>query len=343
MAFLERLDEEARRLLLAVARTVSYPEGARLVRHGDVARGAYVLGSGSAEAFVMLPGGEKLVVAALGAGAVFGETSLLERSTCTATVGAVEKVEGWFIDRDDFRALVAQRVPAALRVQHAVTLALSGKLRALNAKVMEVAAPEDKPSRPAPPGDPLAGVERVQQASFDFRPFLPLLPAFEGFDAAEIDEVLTVSQALELPRGHGVFRAGQPNTACFVVLRGALEIRARHALRERRMAVLGPGQLLGYMSALERGVHGSDAVVREAALLLEIPRAAFDALYHGNSPASTKLHRVIQRSLLSSLAQTNRHLTRLISLARLRGADREGDALAKALGGQIVASPARAA
>ena len=74
-----------------------------------------------------------------------------------------------------------------------------------------------------------------------------------------------------------------------------------------------------------------DAMVREDAILLEIPRASFDALYHGTSPASTRLHRVIQRSLLASLAQTNRHLTRLISLARLRGADREGEALEKAL------------
>jgi hypothetical protein len=97
------------------------------------------------------------------------------------------------------------------------------------------------------------------------------------------------------------------------------------------------------MSALEHGVHGSDAVVREQALLLEVARAAFDSLYHGTSPASTKLHRVIQRSLLASLGQTNRHLMRLISLARLRGDDKEGDALEKALGGQIVASPDRAA
>ena len=92
------------------------------------------------------------------------------------------------------------------------------------------------------------------------------------------------------------------------------------------MAVLGPGQLLGYMSALEKGVHGADAVVREQAVLLEIPGRDFDKLYFGSSPASTKLHRVIQRSLLSSLGQTNRHLSRLISQARLRGAHEEGDA-----------------
>ena len=344
MQFLERLDDEARKLVLAVARPVSYAKGARLVRHGETARGAYVLGSGSAEAVVMLPGGEKLSVATLGAGAVFGETSLLERSTCTATVSARESLEGWFIERDDFRSLVAQRIPAALRVQHAVTLVLSGKLRALNARVLEVPAPGDKVSAgTSDDADPLAGVKRLEKASFDYRPFLPLLPLFEGFEEDEIAEVLRGAACLELPPGHKVFGAGQPSQACFVVVRGAVEIRARHARRERRMAMLGPGQLLGYMSALEHGVHGSDAVVREQALLLEVARAAFDSLYHGTSPASTKLHRVIQRSLLASLGQTNRHLTRLISLARLRGDDKEGDALEKALGGQIVASPDRAA
>lgn len=337
MQFFEQLDEEARDLLLAVARPVSFVTGARLVRHGEAARGAYVLRSGAAEAVVTLPGGDKLTVAKLGAGGVFGEMSLIERGTCTATVSATDKLDGWFIERDDFRSLVAQRVPAALRVQHALTLALSDKLRMLNAKVLEVPAPEDRPAAAGPGApDPLAGVQRLKKAAFACRPFLPLLPAFDGFDQNEIDEVLGVASFLELPRGHGVFVTGQPSDACFIIVRGAVEIRARHAKRERRMAVLGPGQLLGYMSALEHATHGSDAVVREHALLLEIPRAAFDALYHGASAASTKLHRAIQRSLLLSLGQTNRHLTRLISLCRLRGANKEGDELETALSGQIV-------
>jgi CRP-like cAMP-binding protein len=337
--FLERLDGEAKALLLAVARPISHAKGERLVRYGDASRGAYLLKAGSAEATVLLPGGEKLTVANIQAGDVFGETALIERGTCTATVSATEKLEGWFIERDDFRSLVAQRVPAALRVQHALTLALSEKLRGLNAKVLEVAAPGDKPSARKPNGaDPLAGVKRSKNASFDFKPFLPHLGVFEGFDAAEIDEVLSISSVLELPRGQKVFTAGQPSTACFIVVRGAVKIRAQHEKRERRIAVLGPGQLLGYMSALERSVHGSDAVVREQALLLEIPGQEFEKLYFGSSPASTKLHRVIQRSLLSSLGQTNRHLTRLISQARLRGANKEGDALESALGSQIVSA-----
>ena len=180
-------------------------------------------------------------------------------------------------------------------------------------------------------------MKRLKQASFDFKPFLPRLPFFEGFDQSELAEILSISSVLELPRGHAVFNSGQPSSACFIVVRGAVEIRAQHARRERRIAVLGPGQLLGYMSALERGTHGSDAVVREQAVLLEIPTNDFEKLYFGSSPTSTKLHRVIQKSLLSSLGQTNRHLTRLISQARLRGADREGDNLEVARSGQIIA------
>jgi CRP-like cAMP-binding protein len=303
--FLERLDGEARDLLLAVARPMSHAKGQRLVRHGDPSHGAYIVREGVAEAIVTLPGGEKLTVAHLAAGSVFGEMALIERGTCTATVSATEKLEGWFIERDDFRALVAQRIPAALRVQHAVILSLSDKLRALNAKVLEIPAAEDKPRNSGQSTISIrsSAAKRSKKASFDFKPFLPHLPIFEGFTPGEITEVLDAANLLELPRGHAVFHIGQPSQACFIVVRGAVEIRAKHSKRERRMAVLGPGQLLGYMSALEKSMHGSDAVVRESALLLEIPREAFEKLYFGNSSASTKLHRVIQKSLLSRSAR----------------------------------------
>jgi CRP-like cAMP-binding protein len=337
--FLERLDDAARNILLQVARPVSFRRGACLVRAGEASRGAYVLRAGEAEASVLLPGGERLSVAQLGPGSLFGEMALFERGTCTATVTAAANVDGWFLDRDEFRALVAQRSPEARRVQHALTLVLMQKLRAINAKVLAAAAPEDRPAAKGAGKDPLDGVKRTKKSAFDLKPFLPLLPLFEGFDEQEIAEVLDASKFLELPRGHGVFTISQPSDAAYAVLRGAVEIVAGDTKRERRMALLGPGQLFGFMSLLARGAHGSAATVREAAILLEIPRAGFEALYFGAGSVSTVLHHAIQRSLLTSLGQTNRHLTRLISLARLRGAEKVGDRLETALGGQIVAAP----
>ena len=171
--FLERLDGEARDLLLAVARPVAHAKGERLVRYGDPSRGAYLLKEGSCRSHRhCCPAAKSSPWRRLDAGGVFGEMALIERGTCTATVTASEKLEGWFIERDDFRSLVAQRVPAALRVQHALTLALSEKLRQLNAKVLEVAAARRQAQigvrRTTPIRSP--GVKRSKQASFDFGP-----------------------------------------------------------------------------------------------------------------------------------------------------------------------------
>jgi len=336
--FLQRLDGEARELLLSVARAVSFPKGARLVRHGQAARGAFVLRSGSAEALVTLPGGDPISVAEVTAGNMFGETALLERGTCSASVLATSALEGWFIERDDFRALIAQRGTAALRLQHEITLILCGKLRRLNDKVLACPAPEDRHGEAEGSGDPLAAIERRQRVGFDHRPILPLLPALQEFSDSEIDRLSAGAALVELPRGHAVFSRGQPSQACFMVVRGAVEVNARHAERERRLAVLGPGQLFGFMSLLEGGAHGASARVRESAVLLELPKSAFDELYLGASTASTKLHRAIHRSLLGSLAQTNRMLTRLLSQARLRGDRGESDMLEVAYSGQIVAA-----
>ncbi len=336
--FLERLDAEARALLMSVARQVSFMKGALLVRHGDPARGAWLLREGVAEAVVMLPGGEALTVAKLGAGSVFGEMALLDRGACTATVNATGNVDGWFVERDDFRALVAQRHPAALRIQHTITLILSEKLRRLNARVLACPSAEDRPARAGSAGaDPLAGVARTRQVAFDWRAFLPKLPMFEGFDADEIDEVAASGLLVALPRDATIFVRGQPALAAYLVVRGAVEIVAPNGHLERRIAVLGPGQLFGFMSMLEGLPHGASCRAREQVLLLEVRKPAFEAIYTAGTPLSIKLHRAVHGSLLGSLAQTNRRLTRLISQARLEAATAEHSALSAAYHGQLVA------
>lgn len=336
--FLERLDAEARDLLLSVARQVSFMKGAQLVRHGEPARGAWLLREGSAEAVVMLPGGELLAVARLGAGSVFGEMALLDHGACTATVNATVNLDGWFVDRDDFRALVAQRNPAALRIQHAISLILADKLRHLNARVLACASEEDRPARREDPArDPLEGIARSRHADFDWRAFLPRLPLFEGFDANEIDEVIALGKLIELARGAAVFVTGQEAGACFVVVRGAAEMVAMQDAMERRIAVLGPGQLFGFMSMLEGLPHGVSGYARESSLLLEIPKARFESLYMKAGPTATKIHRAIHRNLLASLAQTNRRLMRLITQTRFSAMSAENALLAAAYHGQLVA------
>ena len=339
-SFLDGLDSEARDLLLSVSTPVSFMAGSTLVRHGESARGAYVLREGIVEAVVTLPGGESLTVAKLGPGGVFGEMALIDLGTCTATVRATTPVDGWFVANEDFRAVVSQRQPAAIRLQHAVTLILAEKLAALNAQLLACAAAEDRPARDAAQGiDPLANTPRTRTAPFDAPGFLPRLPFFERFSAEEIDEVASRASYLEVPRGAGIFAANTPAASAFIVVRGAAEIAAIRAGRERRVAVLGPGQLIGYLSVLRECPHTSFAFAREAALLLDIPSAAFRELYFGPSRASAHLRHAVHRGLLASMGRTNRSLTRLLSQAKL-DSPRSAAPLEAALGGQIIAAAA---
>lgn len=333
--FLDRLEPAARELLLSVARPVSFVAGATLVRHAEPARGAYVLRDGSVEAVVPMPGGEDHVVATLGAGSMFGEMALLELGTCSATVRATRPVDGWFIAHEDFRALVSQSQPAALALQHAVTVVLAGKLAALNSQTLACAAPEDRPARPPLDADPLDGVSRSRRASFDAAAFLPRLAFFERCSPEEVDELVAIARYVEVPRGHGVFAAGAEPTSAFVVVRGAVEIVARCGECERRIAVLGPGQLAGYLSVLRESRHSSSAYAREASVLLEFPAAAFREAYFGPSRASSRLRHAVQGNLLASMARTNRALTRLVSQAKLAAAPRSEPVFEAALATQV--------
>lgn len=328
-SFVERLEGNARDLL-AVAREISFAAGAEIARQGQLSRGAYLVRSGRAEARVALPGGGTLAVATFKPGDMFGEMALLERGTCTATVVALEDVDGWFIGRDDFRARVTSRDAAALAIQREVTRVLAGKLRALNARLHEQAF--DSPVRKEMPA-------QRTRAAYDWRAFLAALPFFDGFDADEIDELVAIGTAFELPRGAALFRAGERADACYLVLRGALEVFVRHAAMERRVAIAGPGELVGYMALIDGAPRANSARVRERCTLLEMPAPGFLALYEGAGGVTVSLHQAIHRSLMRSLGRTNTQLTRLISAARLRGAREEERALEAARGSELDVVP----
>ena len=343
------LDRAAAERLASVTRDVSFVPGAQIVRQNGPARGAYLIRSGTVEARIALPGGGSLTVAELHDGDVLGEMALIERGVCTATVVAATNVAGWFIGGDDFRALVASREAAALALQRAITHNLAAKLRGLGAKVREHAAQEDRPVRTAPPpGDPLAGVARSRAAPFEWRNFVPILSFFAGFDEEEIDELVAQAHAVELARGAWIFAQGRAAQGCWLVLRGAAELLTQDGDRERRIGIAGPGELIGYLAALEGGAHETSARARERAVLLEFPREVFLGLFNGGSGASVSLQHAIHRSLLRHLGRMNTLLARLISDARLSAASRRVAELETTLHGQLwsvvpPSSPAAAA
>lgn len=313
------LEGAAADALLPLAEPVAFVKGSRIARQNELARGAWLLHTGRAEVRVRLPAGGERVVATLDPGSAFGESALFETGTCNASVYAVENVDGWLLPGDAFRALVLGRHPAAMRIQRNITRTLVERLSALNADLAKQATPEDRVAKEAPPPeDPLGAIPRVKRAGFAYREFLRLLPFFQGFTPNDIDAVTVGTTALEVPRGTWLFAAGHPARACYLVVRGAVEATRSIDPRERRIAVLPPGTLAGYLSLLaEKPTHGAHARTREDSLLLEFPADVFMTLYGGQGGAEIKFQHAIHRALLTSLARSNSQMARLVTQAAL--------------------------
>ena len=334
------IDEDGLEGIARIFQPVSFAAAASLVRQGQPADGAYLIESGSADVITALPGGGEMTVAALGPGSVLGEMALLESGIRSATVIARAPVSGYFIERDGFRMLLSQRNRAAFTLQNRITLLLCRRLRELNAKVAASDSGEGargEPARPAAESAEAAPAPKGAAPTFDWRAFLPVLPLFRRFGAADLDAFAAAARALRLARGQALFERGDAGGACYVVVRGAIELTGTRNGQRHRIGILGPGRLCGILAAIEEQPHSMSAGAREDTVVLEVGKAAFDSLFRGDDRVAARFQEAINQELLQALARTNNHLTRLVSQARIRGGrqeSRKADDLQRALADQ---------
>jgi CRP-like cAMP-binding protein len=319
------LDTDELRYVLRAAQQLEFAAGTLMARQGQSADTALFLECGRAQVTNRLPGGGETVVGELGPGSVLGEMALLDSGVWFSSVVACDPTSCLSMEREAFRMLIAQGNRAVLAINHRITLALCQRLRDLNGRILVHSALEHLA--------PAVARQRHDRlpCPFDFRPFLGILPALRHFSADDIRELLQASQVFDLPRGAILFDAGASSEACYVVLRGALEITREHKGEQRRIGILGPGRLCGLLGLIEGQCHSMAATAREQVTLMEIPYAAFLRYYNGDARGTLKFQQAINQELLQSLARTNNHLTRLISQARIRNHLHQVEELQRAL------------
>jgi CRP-like cAMP-binding protein len=283
--------------------------GEQIYREGEAATNACFLVDGELEALKALPGGGEAEVGVIAPGTMIGEMALMVGGVRTATVRArrqstVLKVSYYF-----FHAALDQMSIPAFKILHALILTMTERLDELQARILKQWDCEAFiASSASTPGDGVANLP----PSYEYRPFLSVLPCFENFDENEIDGVLTHGEVLEMPRGEYLYREGSEPSACYVVLRGAIE---RSVMRDRRyqLSVLGPGRLCGGNAMITQGVHTGDARVRSHALLLRFDRAGFECLFRGDTKYCLKFQNLVSADQLMQLRAADNLLALLVS------------------------------
>jgi CRP/FNR family transcriptional regulator, cyclic AMP receptor protein len=108
------LDDTERRTLAALFEQRTCDAGETIFHHGEPGDEIFLVGNGRVEAFVTSDTGEKIVLAKVSRGEVFGEISLLDGGPRTASAVALDKSELLVLDRDRLLELVKRHPHVAL-------------------------------------------------------------------------------------------------------------------------------------------------------------------------------------------------------------------------------------
>lgn len=310
------LTEEERADIVIALRRVSFGPGEELMHQGAAPDGAYFILSGGVRITAKLPGGAETQIGEFGAGSTLGELALIRSVPRTATVRAIDNVETVFVDRRVFCGALDQLRPGTFKVLRQLALLLSERLRVLHGRIREAVAGGEGAyeSLPLPPEGPSEG---GAPAGFDPSAFLPILPCFRGFHSEGIEALRQRAKIISPQSGHRLMTEGNANRNGYIVVRGAVASGFVEAGRMHLLNVLGPGCFCAVGALIEDSPLSAGYVVRENAVLLELPRDAFMELYQGTDQTALSLITSVNEHQANMVSRANNHLTRLVGLSRL--------------------------
>lgn len=126
------------------------------------------------------------------------------------------------------------------------------------------------------------------------------VPLFAGFSKKELAAVARAADQVDYPDGVYLGRQDAVGHEAFVVISGAVAVRRNG----RKVATLGPGDVVGEMALLDGQPRSADVVSVGDTSVLVIGGRAFSGLVEDNAQLSNKL----LRTLAGRLRATDRQL-----------------------------------
>jgi hypothetical protein len=118
-----------------------------------------------------------------------------------------------------------------------------------------------------------------------------LVHAFPKLTPAALERASAAAKPRRLEAGEVIVNEGEPSDACFVVVRGEVDVIRGGGIGVRP-AVLGPGEHFGATVLLDRPVRTASVRARTDAELLELDAATFRELVESSPEAAEELRQV---------------------------------------------------
>lgn len=130
---------------------------------------------------------------------------------------------------------------------------------------------------------------------------------FEKLNDADLDWLLSAGLEEQIFKDQAVIRAGHPVDALYLVVKGILGVFSSGLERER-IAVVGPGGVVGEMSFLEECAPTESVVALETTTVLVLPFTDLEVKFQRDPGFAARLLRGMGKTLSQRLRRTNSRL-----------------------------------
>ena len=284
------------------------PAGEVLWRQGEEPRAMLLVVDGRVSVSLALPGHRAVEVGSMGPGEVLGEIPLIDGGRHSATASVAEPATVLSLSRADFAALVSRRHPTAFTLKRRIAGVACERQR-FQLAALATSLGDDAAGAPAAEALPPAAV--LEFCGPPDSGYVRRLATFHAFDSLALWGFLTAGRFARCPPGRTVVAEGATSTNCYLTINGAVERVIVRGNRRIRVGLSGPGLAFGYESLIDGGPSPVTAITRERTLLLVLPQAAFERLFHGEESGSHVFLDVILRDLMAALRHALRPQARL--------------------------------
>jgi CRP-like cAMP-binding protein len=136
-------------------------------------------------------------------------------------------------------------------------------------------------------------------------------PLFRDFTETGLKIFATIAVERTVPAGSPIFVENMVGESLFVVKSGSVRITQKTAAGERELAVAGPGDHLGELALLGKGVRLVSAVAATTCEVIELSQRDFVRLQPQKPQACLKLAVAIAQDLAQRISESREQLREL--------------------------------
>jgi SulP family sulfate permease len=134
---------------------------------------------------------------------------------------------------------------------------------------------------------------------------LDRIPLLREFSADQIERLRQRLEPVAWPKGHVIFRSGDPGSTLYLVTQGRASVHIVHDDGDIRLATFAAGAVVGELAWLDRGVRSATATVDEDLAGFALSSEAFDELSRKQPDIAIKLLSALGRELSTRIRYAN--------------------------------------